>query len=264
MRRSMPDSALPAPTSHTSVTPCPAIQITLSRQRTAPVICSTSNSRRVSASTQPSARTLGTTVVAGAAKATSARAARITSAAGAISAQWKGADTGNITARLAPLAFAISQARSTAALWPDTTTCAGSLSLAAWQTSPSAASAATAVTASKSRPNTAAIAPTPTGTASCIAVPRMRSKRAVSAMLRTPAAQSAEYSPSEWPATKDARSMPTPSASSARIAAIDVAIIAGCAFWVSVSVSRSPSQIRSLSFSPSAASTSSKTARAAG
>jgi hypothetical protein len=40
--------------------------------------------------------------------------------------------------------LAISTARSTAALWPETTTCAGSLSLAAWQTSPCAASAATA------------------------------------------------------------------------------------------------------------------------
>ena len=45
------------------------------------------------------------------------------------------------------------------------------------------------------------MAPTPTGTASCMAVPRMRSSLAVSARLIAPAAHSAEYSPSECPAT---------------------------------------------------------------
>jgi hypothetical protein len=47
----------------------------------------------------------------------------------------------------------------------------------------------------------AAMAPTPTGTAACMALPRMRRSRAVSASEKVPAAQSAEYSPSEWPAT---------------------------------------------------------------
>ena len=47
----------------------------------------------------------------------------------------------------------------------------------------------------------AAIAPSPTGTAACMALPRMRSSRAVSASENVPAAASAEYSPSEWPAT---------------------------------------------------------------
>ena len=45
------------------------------------------------------------------------------------------------------------------------------------------------------------MAPTPTGTASCIARPRIRRSRAASVTLRLPAAASAEYSPSEWPAT---------------------------------------------------------------
>ena len=53
----------------------------------------------------------------------------------------------------------------------------------------------------KSRPSSAAIAPVPTGTAFCIAWPRVRNSRAASAMLNAPAAASAEYSPSEWPAT---------------------------------------------------------------
>ena len=52
------------------------------------------------------------------------------------------------------------------------------------------------------------MAPTPTGTAFCMARPRVRNSRAVSEMLRLPAAASAEYSPSECPATK-AASRPT-------------------------------------------------------
>jgi hypothetical protein len=79
-----------------------------------------------------------------------------------------------------------------------------------------------------------------------------------------PAAQSAEYSPSECPATKAAEVTATPSASSVRIAAIEVAISAGWAFSVSVSSAASPSQVSRDSLCPSASSTSSKTARAAG
>ncbi len=47
---------------------------------------------------------------------TSASASAIASAAGCISAQWKGAETGSSSARLAPFALAISTARSTARL----------------------------------------------------------------------------------------------------------------------------------------------------
>jgi hypothetical protein len=110
------------------------------------------------------------------------------------------------------------------------------------------------------------MAPAPTGTAFCIASPRVRSSRAVSETLRLPAAASAEYSPSEWPATK-AASLATEnpaSLSSTRKVAIDTAISAGCAFSVSCRVSPGPSQMTEVSFSPSAASTSSNTARAAG
>ena len=204
IRRIIPDSALPAPTSTVSVTPCPAIQATLSRQRTRPVTCATSSLRITSTSRTGSAMTLATSGTAGGAIATPASASAIRSAAGCISAQWKGALTGSSIARFAPRALAISTARSTAALSPETTTCAGSLSFAASQTSPCAASAATASTAARSSPSTAAIAPRPTGTASCIACPRSRSIRAVSSSRIAPAAQSAEYSPSECPATNAA------------------------------------------------------------
>ena len=84
-----------------------------------------------SGSVTASARTFTTTGQVGAAMVTAASASAITAAAGCISAQWKGAETGSSSARLAPRALAISTARSTAALWPETTTCAGSLSLAA-------------------------------------------------------------------------------------------------------------------------------------
>ena len=108
------------------------------------------------------------------------------------------------------------------------------------------------------------MAPVPTGTACCMARPRMRKSRAVSASVKAPAAASAEYSPSEWPATNCAsRARSTPaSASSTRMAASDTAISAGCAFSVSVSLSAGPSHMVAVSFSPSAASTSSNTARA--
>ena len=71
-----------------------------------------------------------------------ASASAIASAAGCISAQWKGAETGSSIVRLAPCSRARIIARSTAALWPEITTCWGSLSFAASQTSPSAASEA--------------------------------------------------------------------------------------------------------------------------
>ncbi len=110
------------------------------------------------------------------------------------------------------------------------------------------------------------MAPAPTGTAFCMAWPRMRKSRAVSEMVSAPAAASAEYSPSEWPATKrTSRAGLTPvSASSTRSAASETAIRAGWVFAVSVSSSAGPSQMSVERCAPSAASTSSKTRRAAG
>ena len=105
-------------------------------------------------------------------------------------------------ARFAPRSFASSTARSTAALAPDKTTCPPPLSLAAAQTPTLAASAAIALTSPSSRPISAAIAPAPTATAFCMARPRMRNSRAASAIESARAAASAEYSPSECPATK--------------------------------------------------------------
>ena len=50
-------------------------------------------------------------------------------------------------------------------------------------------------------PSTAAIAPTPTGTASCMACARKRTSGVACASVNMPAATMAEYSPSECPAT---------------------------------------------------------------
>ena len=83
---------------------------------------------------------------------------------------------------------------------------------------------------------------------------------------RLPAAASAEYSPSEWPATKAAccfRSSPA-SASSTRIAARLTAIRAGWVLAVRVSSSAGPSHMRAESFWDRASSTSSNTALACG
>ena len=188
------------------------------------------------------------------------------SAAGAIRRQWKGAETFSITARLMPRACASATARSTAARWPDSTTWPPPLSLATSQTCPSAASAAISEAASTSAPISAAMAPSPGATARCMASPRMRSRRAVSAIEKVPAAESAEYSPSECPATKATsrfRSRPR-SASSTRRAARLAAIRAGWALAVRVSSSTGPSNISRERFWERAASTSSNTARACG
>ena len=74
------------------------------------------------------------------------------------------------------------------ALWPEITTCYGSLSLATVHTSPSAAASAIFCASARSAPSSAAIAPSPTGTASCIACPRSFSSLAVVARSNEPAA----------------------------------------------------------------------------
>src|SRR4051812_1264129 len=95
---------------------------THSRQRTVPVTCATRLRTISEGSVTDRATTFATTGTAGAFTLTFDSASAITSAAGCIRAQWKGADTGRIIARFAPLTLAISTARSTAALLPETTT----------------------------------------------------------------------------------------------------------------------------------------------
>src|SRR5208337_3106017 len=89
------------------------------------------------------------------------------------------------------------------ALLPEITVCSGELRLAAWLTSPCAASSQICCTLSLASASTAAIAPTPTGTASCIYLPRLRTTRTASLNENVPAATCAEYSPRLCPATYD-------------------------------------------------------------
>ena len=193
----------------------PSRACTVSTQRTGPAAWRTRASRIRSGSVSTATSMLLTTGIRGAASATEASRSRSASAAGFIRLEWKGADTGSGSARLAPLAFSTSQALSTAALLPAITVCIGSLKLTASTTSalpgPNAAvtSAQPAFTLAASMPRMAAIAPTPTGTACCIAWARKRTSGAACASVRTPEATRAEYSPSEWPATTDGSAPPS-------------------------------------------------------
>ena len=85
----------------------------------------------------------------------------------------------------------------------------------------------------------AAIAPTPTGTASCISSPRRRTSRSASANASAPAATRAEYSPRLCPATATGA---RPAAAAARQVAIEAVRIAGWVLAVSCSSSSGPSQ----------------------
>src|SRR5262249_24338287 len=113
MRLTRPLNTLPAPTSSNVVTPAAAMNATDSRQRTVPVTCATSARTMSGGSLTGLTSTLATTGTTGRFIATVASAAAIASAAGCISAQWKGAETGSIMARRAPFSFAIPTAPGT-------------------------------------------------------------------------------------------------------------------------------------------------------
>ena len=186
------------------------------------------------------------------------------SRAGRMSGEWNGAETASRVALRAPRSRARATARSIAPLWPASTVCAGPFRLATAQTSSAvAASEATPAMASGSMPMIAAMAPTPTGTASCMSWPRRRTRRRASANPKAPAATSAEYSPRLCPA------MATGASSGARTLkdrwmAIEVATSAGWVFSVSPSSSSGPSQQSRERGKPRAASASAKAARASG
>ncbi len=115
MRLIRPDSTLPAPSSTKLSTPSSTIASTHSRQRTVAVTCRTSRSRISRRIGCLGGRDVGDQrhercAAAGCCSSASA----IASAAGAISAQWNGAETGSSMARRTPLVLAISTARSIA------------------------------------------------------------------------------------------------------------------------------------------------------
>ena len=131
-------------------------------------------------------------------------------------------------------------------LAPEITTWVGSLSLATWHTSPCAASAASfsrRLLADAEQRRHGAL-PDRHGRLHGLAA-RSSAGARHRRRLSAPAAASAEYSPSEWPATNltlSASAKPL-LVSSTRITASETAISAGWAFSVSVSVSSGPSHM---------------------
>ena len=130
------------------------------------------------------------------------------SAAGFIRLQWDGTLTGNGVTLRAPDSLASKHARSTAAASPAITTCPGKLKFAAETPSSCAALAQTSITVSSSRPEMAAMAPVPRGTASCIYLPLSATSPTASVKLMTPAQTRAEYSPRLCPAIYIGRAPP--------------------------------------------------------
>src|SRR5579859_1485548 len=256
-----PVKTRPGPTSTNVFTPSSIISRTDSSQRTGMETCRSSALRASSPFSIVSASTLVTSGTRKSENCTFPKSFASFSCAGIISAEWKGAETGSITARFAPSCEAISVARFTAPAWPEITVCSGEFKFAAEQTSPSAARWHASATTACEIPITAAIAPTPCGTASCMYVPRLRTSCTASENFNPPAATSAEYSPRLCPATKSGFK---PFSSATRKIATEHVKIAGCVFAVSFKSSSVPSKHIFEMENPNALSASSNTARAAG
>ena len=175
-----------------------------------------------------------------------------------MSEQWNGALTGSMTLIFPPRSVASATARSTAARWPAITICSAEFTLAISATSPCAASAQIRSTAGSSRPMIAAIAPVPTGTASCMNSPRLRTMRTASEKRTAPATTSAVYSPRLWPAASAGR---RPRSAHAVAAATDAVSTAGCVLAVSAR-SAGPSKASRMRSKPTASLASSKMALA--
>src|SRR5438552_9928180 len=205
MRLTRPESTVPAPTSTKVVAPCRASSCTPSCQRTGAETWRTSASRHSSPVRTSRASTLFTMGTTASRNGTRARSAASRDCAGAMSAQWKGAETARRTAFRAPAALQASTARSTAVAWPAIATCPGAFMLAGLTTCPCAASRQACFTAGRSSPMMAAIAPSPAGTASCMYSPRRRTATTASFSSRARTATRAEYSPRLCPATQPGR-----------------------------------------------------------
>ena len=83
------------------------------------------------------------------------------------------------------------------------------------------------------------MAPSPAGTAFCMAAPRAFTARTASAKESVPAMTCADHSPSEWPA---ASAGATPCSARTRAAATLTVMMAGCVFSVSRRSSSGPSK----------------------
>src|SRR3989449_512295 len=259
MRRVSAVSTRPGPTSTNAVAPSAARRCTHSVQRTGLATWRRRNGTTSLAARVTPASTLRTTGIAGSLTARPASSLPSRSAAGVISEQWNGALTGRSTLLRPPRSAARATARSTAGRSPAMTICCAEFTLATSTTCPCAASRVTASTASSGRPMMAAMAPVPTGTASCMNSPRLRTTLIASRKRIAPATTSAEYSPRLWPAASAGR---RPRSAQAAAAATLAVRTAGCVLAVSASSLSGPSNITRRRSKPRAALASSKTARA--
>src|SRR5256885_1408024 len=184
-------------------------------------------------------------------------------AAGAMRDEWNAPLTLSGTTRLAPRALHAAPAFATASGSPEITVWSGAFRFAATTTAPPLDAARHAAsTSAVARPSTAAMVPGRSVPACCISSPRRRTRAAASVGASAPAAMYAEYSPSEWPAA--ATAVPSIFGPTTATTAALCARMAGCAFWVAVSSSSGPSNIRRLSPKASVSSIASSVCRASG
>ena len=128
MRFTRPPSTLPGPELHHPGHARPRERLARdSTQRTGALTCASSSGTIRAASALGAASTLVTTGTRGADTVHRASTSASRGFTGSISAQWKGADTGSGTTRLAPASLSFAAARSTAAAWPAMTVCSGEL-----------------------------------------------------------------------------------------------------------------------------------------
>ena len=182
--------------------------------------------------------------------------------AGSMRPEWNAPPTRSGTTFLAPRADARSRACATAIRSPLMTICSAVLTFDTYVP----VSLAISSRVISSRPMIAAIVPGFWSHAACMSLLRTLTRYAVSATVSTPAAVSAVYSPRLWPAISTGRGIASaPSFSSiALMQARLTAMMAGCALTVCLRSSSGPLNRVSVSDLPSASSTSSKIALAAG
>src|SRR5437667_438259 len=265
MRRNSPASTLPGPASMKRA-PVPASSAARCMQdthRTGAVSWSASRRRARVASRTGSAVALAITGNAGGWNGACSSVTRRWFAAGAMRDEWNAPLTLSGTTRLAPRALHAAPAFATASGSPEITVWSGAFRFAATTTAPPLDAARHASsTSAVARPSTAAMVPGRSVPACCINSPRRRTRAAASVGASAPAATYAEYSPRECPAAATAApSILGPT--TANTAAL-CARMAGCAFWVAVSSSSGPSNIRRLSPKPSVSSIASSVCRASG
>mmetsp|Transcript_122959 Transcript_122959/g.348513 ORF Transcript_122959/g.348513 Transcript_122959/m.348513 type:complete len:370 (-) Transcript_122959:89-1198(-) len=186
---------------------------------------------------------------------TSSMAAESLSCAGCIRGVWKAPAVLRTLACMAPAFSAMGCRKLMAFSVPPTDLPLGKRWLEIWQTAPSPsfflASSQSGFSLASSRPATESISCLPICAASCMASPRSFTNFSASSKLRTPAAQSAVYSPRDRPAITEQRLTASGlSAFSFSTPARPAMNIAGWQYLVSSSFSSGPLRQRSSTSHP--------------